>query len=73
MIKDISEKPVSKLEIDLTSPDGNSFALMGIAKNLAKQLNADWEFIKNEMTSGDYEHLIEVFDTFFGDHVILYR
>ena len=62
--------------IDLTGPDGNAFALMGIARNLAEQL--DWERNKitmliNDMTSGDYEHLLEVFDLAFGKFVILER
>lgn len=26
-----------------------------------------------DMMSGDYEHLLQVFDDLFGDHVILYR
>ena len=28
-----------KIEIDLTGPDGNAFALMGYAKKFAKQLD----------------------------------
>jgi hypothetical protein len=57
--------------VDLTGPDGNAFALMGLASRLAKQLG-----IKSptaEMMSGDYENLLEVFDKHFGDHVILER
>ena len=57
--------------VDLTGPDGNAFALMGLASRLAKQLG-----IKSptaEMMSGDYENLLEVFDKNFGDHVILER
>jgi len=57
--------------VDLTGPDGNAFALMGLASRLAKQLG-----IKSptaEMMSGDYENLLEVFDKNFGDFVILER
>ena len=57
--------------IDLTGPDGNAFALMGVASRLAKQL--DIESPTAEMMSGDYEHLLEVFDKNFGDYVILER
>jgi len=59
--------------IDLTGPDGNAFALMAYVKNFGKQLDIDWKSIIEEMRSGDYEHLINVFDTHFGDFVILER
>ena len=59
--------------IDLTGPDGNAFALMGYAKRFAKQLNLDSNKIISDMTSGDYENLIQVFDDNFGDFVILER
>jgi hypothetical protein len=57
--------------IDLTGPDGNAFALMGLAKRLAKQLG--FKSPVEEMMQGDYEHLLEVFDKNFGDYVILER
>ena len=59
--------------IDLTGSDGNAFALMGYAKQFAKQLGLDSNKIINEMTSGDYENLLEVFDKNFGSFVILER
>jgi hypothetical protein len=59
--------------IDLTGPDGNAFVLLGKAKQLARQLGLDDNAITNEMMSGDYENLIEVFDREFGDFVILER
>ena len=59
--------------IDLTGPDGNAFALMGYANRFAKQLGLDGKTITNEMMSGDYENLLEVFDNNFGDFVILER
>jgi len=37
MIKSKEEK-ASKVEIDLTGPEGNVFVLIGYAKNFAKQL-----------------------------------
>lgn len=73
MIKDKSEMQKRGLEIDLTGPDGNAFVLMGYASNLAKQLKKDEKAIKEDMRSGDYEHLVEVFDREFGDYVTLYR
>lgn len=73
MIKDKSEMEKRGLEIDLTGPDGNAFVLMGYASNLAKQLKKDENAIRKDMQSGDYEHLVEVFDREFGDYVTLYR
>ncbi len=61
------------LEIDLTGPNGNAYYLLGAAKNLAKQLDLDSDKILNEMQSGDYENLIQVFDKNFGLFVTLYR
>ena len=59
--------------IDLTGPDGNAFALMGYANRFAKQLNLNGKEITNEMMQGDYEHLLETFDKYFGSVVILER
>ena len=61
------------LVIDLTGPDGNAFALMGYAKRFARQLKFDDKKIINEMMSGSYEELLETFDRYFGDYVILER
>ena len=72
-IKNISEFPVGKLDIDLTGPTGNAFHLIGIAADLSKQLGLDFNDIQADMTSGDYEHLIDVFEKNFGKHVTLYR
>lgn len=59
--------------IDLTGPDGNAFVLMGYAADFAKQLKLDKTAILAEMKAGDYEHLVQVFDKYFGDYVILER
>jgi hypothetical protein len=72
MIKYHKEK-TGPVEIDLTGPDGNAFALMGYAKSLARQLNLDFKPIQAEMMSGDYENLINVFEKNFGEFVTLYR
>ena len=61
------------VEIDLTGPDGNAFNLIGIAGNLAKQLDLDKKKIREEMMSGDYENLLKVFDKHFGEFITLYR
>jgi hypothetical protein len=65
--------PKSEIVIDLTGPDGNAFVLMSYASRFAKQLGKDHKAILDEMTQGDYEHLLEVFDREFGDFVVLER
>lgn len=67
--KTFSSKPI----IDLNGPEGNAFVLMGYANQYAKQLGLDKQKMTEEMTSGDYENLIQVFDKYFGDYVILER
>ena len=62
-----------KIEIDLLGPEGNAFALLSIAKNLANKLGMDWDIIHKEMTSSDYEWLLQVMDYHFGDFIIMYR
>tara|TARA_R110001583_G_scaffold33641_12_gene113652 strand:+ start:1084 stop:1305 length:222 start_codon:yes stop_codon:yes gene_type:complete len=71
-IKSIDEMP-SERSIDLTGPDGNAFALLGQAKGYARQLDMDFNLIQKEMTSGDYENLINTFEKYFGSFVTLYR
>jgi hypothetical protein len=69
----IKSKKSNGIEIDLTGPDGNAFMLIGRAGNLAKQLGLDAKAIREEMMSGDYEHLVNTFDKHFGHFVTLYR
>ena len=63
----------NEIVIDLTGPEGNAFALMARATSIAKQLGFDGDSIVEEMTTGDYENLVSVFDKYFGDYVILER
>lgn len=71
-----NKQPKTENIIDLTGPDGNAFSLMARAVDLSKQLGYEAQYcakIQEEMTSGDYENLISVFDKYFGDYVILER
>jgi len=68
-----SQKEVKQLEIDLTGPDGNAFALIGIAKGLARQLGLDGDMVASEMMMGDYEDLLATMEHYFGDFIIMYR
>ena len=62
-----------KIEIDLTGPDGNAFVLLGIARDLVIKLDLDWNYIYTEMTSGDYENLLQVMEHYFGNIIVMYR
>lgn len=69
-------KTVAKPYIDLRGPEGNAFVLLATASRLGKELGftrEQKEEIHKELTSGDYDHLVETFDKHFGAHVDLYR
>ena len=75
-IKSKEQMPHRGIEIDLTGPEGNAYALLGYAKRFATQLGykkSKVDRIMDDMRSGDYEHLVEVFDKHFGNIVTLYR
>ena len=65
MIRPKEEKPIASIEIDLTGPDGNAFALMNHTETLGRQLGysqARITAIRRVMMMGDYEGLVKVFD-----------
>jgi len=76
-IRNIKDKPrPSKIEIDLTGPDGNAFVLIGLAKQLGKKIGYDYDHIErivDEMMLTDYEGLLYTFDREFGSIVTLWR
>ena len=59
--------------IDLTGPQGNAFYLMGFASKNARKFGLDGNVVLAEMKSGNYENLVQVFDNYFGEYVILER
>ena len=76
MILEKHEREPRQIIIDLAGPEGNAFCLIAYAVRFGK--NLDWsreqiEWVKNDMTSGDYNHLITVFDHHFGDFIILQK
>lgn len=76
MIKSKKALKNKKLEIDLTGPQGNAFVLLGIARKLALNLGkteSEIDMMIKDMKSGNYPHLIQVFEKNFGDFVILYQ
>jgi alanine-alpha-ketoisovalerate/valine-pyruvate aminotransferase len=72
----VKKQKTNGIEIDLTSPQGNAFFLLGTASKLGRQLGFDRdeiEILLKEMKRGDYENLVNVFDKYFGSFVTLYR
>ena len=69
----IKHKKVGKAVIDLSGPQGSAYCLLENAEQLCKKLQMEFEPIESEMTSGDYENLIQVFDKHFGYYVDLQR
>jgi hypothetical protein len=73
----IKPKEIRKQEIDLKGSQGNAFYIMGAGKNLHRDLTREgvelppWEEIRKDMTSSDYNHLIQVFDKYFGSYIDL--
>lgn len=69
----IKRKECTKIEIDLSGPEGNAFCLLARASLLAKQLGLDFGPIREDACSSDYEHLLEVLDKHFGNVVDFIR
>ena len=59
--------------IDLQGPQGNAFALMAYADDFLRQMGRRDEFnaMRSEMMSGDYNNLIRIFEENFGEYVTL--
>jgi hypothetical protein len=53
--------------IDLHGPQGNAFALMGIASDWLRQMKRrdEMDALQTEMMSGDYNNLLTVFQKKF--------
>lgn len=45
-------------KLKLVGVDGNAFALLGKAAQVAKENKMDWETIRDEAMSGDYNNLL---------------
>ncbi len=77
MIRDRSEKPrQEKIEIDLSGPAGNAFALLAAATSLGRMLGYSEKRIRaiqKVMRLTNYEGLVHTFDQEFGDYVIIWR
>lgn len=73
MIVSREEYGYRKPVIDLSGPEGNAFVLMAYAERWSRHLDVEPGMIAKEMREGDYEHLLEVFEKYFGAHCILVR
>ena len=67
------EEDARRPTIDLTGPEGNAYVLLAYANRWGRQLGKNTAAIHEEMTSGDYENLVAVFDREFGDYCDLLR
>ena len=76
MIVDKKDYVTDTVTVDLSGPEGNAFALLGLAKSFCKVNNFDKETtdaIISEMTSSDYDNLVEVMDNYFGSKIIFLK
>ena len=55
--------------VDLTGPDGNAFALIGMVYEICEEIDRNPNRIVRDMKSGDYENLVEVFKQSF-EHLV---
>ena len=61
----IREKGIKETVIDLDGESGNAFYLLGLARLYSKDLKLDYNKVLNEMSAGDYKHLLKVFQKYF--------
>lgn len=52
--------------IDLRGPFGNAYSLMATALRLSPKVGLSPDIVIEEMRHGDYPHLVQVFDKYFG-------
>tara|TARA_B100000767_G_C19529575_1_gene435993 strand:- start:179 stop:424 length:246 start_codon:yes stop_codon:yes gene_type:complete len=66
-----AKTPASDFIVNLDGPHGNANYLLSLAKELAHFNGQKASPILNQMQSRGYDNLVEVFDSHFGDQVIL--
>jgi hypothetical protein len=58
--------------VDLSGPQGNAYALMGVARSIGRELNRPYNEIKDvetRMMSGNYNDLVKVLYLEYGDFI----
>ena len=71
MVREVFQ--MSKPQIKLVGEDGNAFSILGRAGVSVKRFNrtcnecdlVDWEQVKAEATSGDYDNLLQTMMKYF--------
>ena len=56
-----AKKPILKL----VGQDGNAFMILGLAARVARKNDMDWETIRAEAMSGNYDHLLQTMCKYF--------
>lgn len=72
----VEKRKKEYIEIDLTGPEGNAFYLLSMVDRIGKQIGIPKEVrkdIKNLMMLGSYEDLLNTFEIWFGNYVIMYK
>ena len=54
-----------KPTLKLVGNDGNAFAILDAARQVARKNNMDWEKIREEAMSGDYGNLLQTMMEYF--------
>lgn len=68
-------KMPTKVQIDLSGPDGNTLALVAIAHNIGRQLGKDkdeLDAIRKDMLSSNYDHVVATLEKHYGDFIDIY-
>lgn len=61
----MSEEKIKPI-LQLTGKDGNAFYILGVAQIVALENDMDWETIRDEATSSDYNHLLRTMMKYFN-------
>lgn len=70
----IKRSRLSRVIVDLAGPQGNAYVLLASVESLGRQVGlsqTEIEAIQDDMRSGNYKHLVETFDSHFGNLVDL--
>ena len=61
------------IEIDLETPQGSPAALLYVAKKLSKSLGLNTNNILTEMKNDNCKNIVDIFNHYFENYVILYN
>jgi hypothetical protein len=55
----------SKPKLKILGRDGNAFAILGAARQVALKNHMEWKAISEEAMAGDYNHLLQTMMKYF--------